>query len=201
MLKKLAALAIVLGLVGGLAVPVYAHEAGDDDATSSSNESSDKTTEENARVKIQTETDQAKDKLKSKIETRLTETKLRVCKQRQSKISGIMSRSTVRAQKQLEVFTAISERVQAFYEKKGKVSATYDAKLAAVNAAKAAAEADIQALKELKTFDCESSDPKGGGQAYKAALDKVHESLKAYRTAIRELIQDVKKAQGDGLND
>jgi hypothetical protein len=91
--------------------------------------------------------------------------------------------------------------VQDFYAKKGKISATYEDKVAAVNAAKVTAEADVKALRGLTKFDCTGSDPKGDGAAFKAALDKANDSLKAYRTALKDLIKDVKAAQGESEND
>jgi len=128
-------------------------------------------------------------------QNKLTEAKQKVCEVREKNITRIMNRSVARAEAQLGVFTKISDRVQAFYVKKGKTLSNYDELVAATNSAKAQAEADIASLKTLDEFDCSSDDPKGDASAFKEALETVRSDLKAYRTAVKNLIVGVKSVQ------
>ena len=194
MIKKITSLALVGLFVVALSAPVSALaqegeirdvsnlSASDADQSSSSDDS----TEPSGENKLKT----------GNVERRLKDTKLKICRQRQSKISGIISRNVVRPEKQLALFNSISQRVQHFYNKQGNISVTYEEKLAAVNSAKATAEAYVKVLVGLGRFNCTSADPKGNAVAFKLALDKANDSLKAYRQAVKDLIQDVKTAQG-----
>lgn len=132
---------------------------------------------------------------------RLEENKLRVCEQRKSKIQAIMNRSVTRAERQLGLFTKISDRVKAFYEDKGYNVANYDDLVAAVEAAKANAEANLETLKDLDSFDCDSEDPKGNVEAFKLAIHSINQDLKDYRTSVKNLIVGVKSAQSTAAKD
>ena len=126
---------------------------------------------------------------------RLEANKLRVCEQREAKIKAIMTRSITRAEKQLALFDKIAERVKGFYVDKGRTVANYDELVAAVDAAKAAAEANLETLKNLEAFDCDAEDPKGNAEAFKLALKSINSDLKDYRAAVNNLIVGVKSAQ------
>lgn len=126
---------------------------------------------------------------------RLEANKLRVCENRKTKITAIMARSITRAEKQLALFTTIATRVKAFYAEKGRTAANYDQLVAAADAAKAKAEANLETLKGLDAFDCNSEDPKGEIEAFKLALKSINSDLKDYRTSVKNLIVAVKSAQ------
>lgn len=128
---------------------------------------------------------------------KLEDAKLRACQNRKDKIAAIMTRSIARAERQLALFDTIAERVKAFYAEKGRTVANYDELVAAVDAAKADAEANLETLKGLEAFDCDVEDPKGDIEAFKLALKSINEDLKAYRTAVKDLIVGVKSAQSD----
>jgi TolA-binding protein len=136
-----------------------------------------------------------KDEHQQDRQNKLTEAKLKICEVRKKNITRIMTRSVTRAENQLGVFTKISDRVQAFYVKKGKNLSNYDELVSAVHGAKAQAQADIATLKTLNDFTCDGDDPKGDAAAFKAALETVRSDLKAYRTAVKNLIVGVKSVQ------
>jgi hypothetical protein len=130
--------------------------------------------------------------------TRLEDAKQRVCNTRKANITAIMNRGATRAENHIKVFDAIAQRTKTFYEKKGKVLANYDELVTAVDAARAKAVADIATLKTLDELDCSGEDPKGNVEDYKTALKTVKEDLKAYRTAVKNLIVGVKSVQSTG---
>lgn len=134
---------------------------------------------------------------KEAAQTRLADAKLKACENRQRAIKNIMARIADRGTKQLEVFTKISERTQAFYIDKGKTSNNYDALVAEVNAKKAAAETAVKTVKDSSTtFACDGDNPRGMVDGFKDSLKLEISALKDYRTAIKNLIVGVKSAQG-----
>lgn len=134
---------------------------------------------------------------KEEVKTRLADKKLENCKKRETKINNIMSRIADRGQKQLDLFTKISDRTQKFYTEKGKVLSNYDDLVADVNAKKAAAQTAVDTIKStIVTFKCDGTDPKGAAQSFKAAQRSEIEALKAYKTSVKHLIVGVKSVQG-----
>lgn len=128
---------------------------------------------------------------------RLDTAKKKVCENREGNITTIMNRRVVWAERHVALFTTISERTQKFYDEQGKTLAGYSALVSAANNAKATAQADLTALKVTAVFDCDSDSPKASITAYKAAFDKEKQSLKAYRTAVKNLVAGVKSVQGE----
>jgi hypothetical protein len=199
-----ASLAFLLTLV---AAPATVFAEGGTGGSGSGSHSGDDTTEthtttttnsnetENETETHNTETRTGSDRsLSDNQQHRLDGNKLKVCEKRQTTIKSIMSRSTERAQKQIDLFGTITTRVENFYTSKGKTLSNYDELVAAVNSAKTQAETDLATLKNT-TFSCDGSDPKGAATAFKTALQKEIQDLKAYRTAVKNLIVGVKSVQ------
>lgn len=126
---------------------------------------------------------------------RLAEAQLRACENRKTKISATMTRSITRAERQLALFSTIADRVKAFYVDKGYSVDNYDDLVAAVDAAKADAQANLETLKGLSDFECDAEDPKGDIEAFKLALRSINQDLKDYRTSVKNLIVGVKSGQ------
>jgi|GEM_PF-442840 len=127
---------------------------------------------------------------------RLETAKLQVCKNRETAVKNIMSRMSDRGTKQLDVFTKISERTQAFYEEKGNQLANYDALIAELEQKKAAAELAVEALKNGSTeFNCDGEDPKGTAAVFKELMKAQNAALKEYKTSVKNLIVGVKSVQ------
>ncbi len=181
--------AVVLSLAGTPAVAL-AHNGVDD---SHDGDTTQTTTSTNSG------TDSTRDKTEraTTAKNRLNAAKLKVCQQREKRISTIITNSTKRTQNQLEVFTKIAVRVETFYQTKGKTVANYDELVAKVNTAQAKAEADLATLKTITTLDCEGDDPKGEVDTFRATLKQLQQDLKDYRTAVKDLIVGVRSAQGD----
>ncbi len=126
-------------------------------------------------------------------ETKLTEAKLSVCLKHEAVIGNIVARMGDRGTKQLDVFTKIAERTEAFYKKSGKELANYDALVAEVTAKKDAAQAALPTM--LVTFKCDGTDPKGVASGFKTSRTNLITALKEYKTAVKNLIVGVKSVQ------
>lgn len=184
---------------------VLAHEGEVNDETTTSDRDEEKTTTTNAdkQARIQAAREKAQALLEAQKQQRqearqakLNEAKLKLCEAREKNITSIMNRAITRAQNQVKLFDTIAERVKAFYADKGVVLANYDELVAAIDQAKAEVESDIEVLKTL-SFSCDSDDPKAEVEAFKDGLENIRQSLKDYRTTVKDLIVGVKSAQGD----
>lgn len=134
---------------------------------------------------------------KDAAQTRLADAKLKACQKREKAINNIMSRLSDRGTKQLDLFTKIAERTETFYTEKGKTLSNYEALVAEVNAKKAEATTAVAGLKETSvTFACDGTDPKGVASTFKASLKAQNDALKAYKTAVKNLVVGVKSVQG-----
>ncbi len=130
-------------------------------------------------------------------QARLADKKLAACQKREAKINNIMAHIASRGEKQLAVFTKIADRTKTFYTNKGKTLSNYDALVAEVDAKKAAAETAIEQIKTTSaTFKCDGTDPKGAAASFKESLKTEIAALKAYKTAVKNLIVGVKSVQG-----
>lgn len=134
-------------------------------------------------------------------EEHLAAAKLRACQNRENAIKNIMTRIDARAQNQLTLFGTIATRVENFYTKKGKTVSNYDQLVAAVNSAKSQAETDLGTLKSNSTFSCSASNPKGVVTAFQGYLKTEISDLQNYRTAVKNLIVAVAKANGVTVSD
>lgn len=174
---------------------VFANETEDesaDDSIKTTQIRGGEDTSENKAAKLQA----AKEQAQENRQKRLSAAKLKVCEKRQTTIANIMKRSATRTANQLAVFDKIATRVQDFYVKKGNTLENYDQLVAAVTAARAEATTSVNALKNF-SFSCDSDDPKGNADEFKAQLRAVQQDLKDYRTAIKNLILGVKSVNGE----
>lgn len=127
---------------------------------------------------------------------RLDAAKAQSCQKRQKAVTNIMARIVDRGTKQIGVFDAIATRTETFYSSHNLSLANYATLVAAVNAAKTKAQTDLAAVKAADTFSCTSSDPKGQVITFKTALKLEIADLKAYKTAVKNLIVGVKSVAG-----
>lgn len=161
-------------------------------AVVSAEEPVQQTTRQDTRRVVRQELKQTVEKRES-IKTRLTENKLKVCKLREKSISNIMIRASDRGNKQLETFTKIADRVKDFYIEKGLSLSNYNELVAEVDAKKLDSENAVAKSKEMApTFKCDGTDPKGSAAIFKESIKAQNESLKAYRTAVKNLIVAVR---------
>lgn len=130
------------------------------------------------------------------VKQRLEGHKLKVCQQREKKVTNIMSRIGDRGQKHIDLFTKISERTQKFYADKGLSASNYDALVADVAAKKAAAQAAVDSTKStVVEFKCDSDNPRGAAAHFKQSKADQNEALKAYKTSVKNLIVGVKSSK------
>ena len=135
-------------------------------------------------------------------QARLSTARLKICQNRQKVIDNIMTRVAERGQRRLDLFTTIAMRVEKFYTNKGKTLSNYDALVAEVNAKQASAQTAVAAVKSASTgFSCDGTDPVGSITSFKTSLNSEITALKAYRTAIRNLIVGVKSVVGTSDSD
>jgi hypothetical protein len=127
---------------------------------------------------------------------KLADAKLKACQKREKAVTNIMARTVDRATKQIAVFDKIATRTEDFYKSKGKTVSNYDALVASVDSAKQKSETDLAAMKTTASFKCDGSDPKGAASSFKDNLKLAISDLKAYKTAVKNLIVGVKSAQG-----
>lgn len=133
--------------------------------------------------------------------TRLTDAKLKACQNRQTAITNIMSRLSDRGQKQIDLFSSIADKTEAFYTKKGNTLSTYDALVADLAAKKALAQTAVDTVKSTSaTFKCDGNDPKGAMTAFKDNRKVEITALKNYKTAVKNLIVGVKSVQGSSTS-
>lgn len=133
---------------------------------------------------------------KANAQTRLTDAKLKACQNRQTAITNIMSRLSDRGQKQLDLFSSIADKTEAFYVEKGNTIATYDALVADLTTKKATAESTVTTVtSKSTTFNCDGTDPKGMVSSFKDSLKAEINALNEYKVAVKNLIVGVKSAQ------
>ncbi len=130
----------------------------------------------------------------------LAAAQLTACTHRQTAINNIMLRIDTRAQNQINLFSTIATRVEAFYTKQGKTVANYSQLVAAVSAAKAQALSDFATVKTNSTFNCSSSNPKGMVTAFQGYLKTEISDLQNFKLAVKNLIVGVASANGAKLS-
>lgn len=129
-------------------------------------------------------------------QTRSADAKLKACQNHEKAVTNIMARIANRGQKQTDLFTKIADRTEAFYTNKGKTLSNYDVLVADVTAKKTDAQAAVDATKATSVeFKCDGTDPKGVASTFKEQLKTQNDALKAYKTAVKNLIVGVKSVQ------
>src|SRR3989344_5038514 len=137
----------------------------------------------------------AKNELEQK-KDRLKEDKLKICQEREDHISSSMTGAASRGEEKIALFTKIAERTEAFYVYKGKVLSNYADLVAAVNTAKAAAQAAVDTVKAgSDDFKCDGDNPKAAAKLFKIDIQAMNDALKDYRTAVKNLIVGIKSVQ------
>ena len=137
-----------------------------------------------------------REEVKQSVSSKLDENKRKICEKRQAGITRTMNKMQTRGESQLAVFTKIADRTKAFYEQKQRTVENYTDLVAAVDEKKLAAELAVAAGDEaISDFSCDASDPTAMKDLFKAQLSDQIAALKAYKTAVKDLIVGVKSAQ------
>lgn len=211
---------LTVALVGGTALSVYAKDGEDDPSSASaqSNEQENENEVESSDVNkessdlhqrserrdmeaVRLELKSAREKVAAK-KDRLAGMRLQFCEKRQSVITAIMKRAGERGDKRIDFISTIANRVETFYQNKGKVLSAYDQLASDVAAKKAAAQAAVNAVKAADTqFNCGGENPKGMVAVFRAEIQAQAAALKEYRTSVKSLIVGVKSVQGSSSSD
>lgn len=212
-LKLAGLVTAVIVLFTAVAVPATtnAEHGGDDQQQSKTKELKARAEEERQKAedRAQTVKDDAQeradsarqkaDDAKKNATARLGDTKLKVCKKREQNVTNIMKRMGDRGEKQINVFTKIADRTKNFYQEKGYALANYDALVAEANAKREAAVAANSVVKNTSlNFKCDGDNPKGVASSFKELMKNQNEAIKAYKTAVKNLIVAVKSANTEG---
>jgi len=122
--------------------------------------------------------------------------KLKACQNRQTAIINIMNRIDSRAQKQINLFSTIATRVEAFYTKQGKTLSDYSQLVLAVNTTQAQATSEFATVKTNSTFNCNVAHPHAMVVAFRGYLGTEITDLKDFKTAVKNLIVGVASVNG-----
>lgn len=124
-----------------------------------------------------------------------TKGKLKACQNRQKAITKIISDITTRLNKQINLFSVIAVRVEAFYTNKHYSLANYSQLVANVNTTKAKALEDYAMVKSSDNFNCTVAHPKAMIDSFRSYLTTEISSLRQYKEAVRNLIVGVESAK------
>jgi|SRR3990167_5442880 len=118
------------------------------------------------------------------------------CDVREARVEAIMNRMANRGQRQIELFSTIATRVETFYTDKQLSVSNYEDLIADISTKKIAAQAAVDDLKDaIPDFQCDTSMTRGAIANFKDEHKAMREALKAFKTAVKDLIVAVKTAQ------
>lgn len=123
------------------------------------------------------------------------EHKQKACAAHKVEINKRVDNYAKAAQRHLDVFNAIFNKVQAFQTKKQLAVPTYDALVATAKTKQAAAQTAVDTLKALDvSIDCAQPDPATSVATVKTATANARTALHDYRKAIKDVVVALKGA-------
>ena len=196
--KKILIVVLAPMLIFAVAFPVLAETGSDSDSQQSETAKKEaeaqheaaKQAVEKKRESAKQAAEKAREAAKNKLEAakeKLSENKLKICKDHEDGINNAMAAIAARGQEKIDVFTKITERTEAFYTSKGKILASYNDLVATVNTKKAAAQSAIDAaISSSVAFKCDGDNPKGAARDFKTKVKAMNNALKEYKTAVKK---------------
>lgn len=128
-------------------------------------------------------------------QARVADKKVELCADRIERIKSQMTRASEHGTRVIAVFTRISDRTVTFQEERRAEFAEFTTLESSVISSRALAEEKVnQTAAAANDFDCESTERKEMLTAFKQAVQAQNEALKAYKTAVKDLIVGVKSA-------
>ncbi len=112
------------------------------------------------------------------------------CQKRQNAVKTIIGRLDTRIANQLSLFTAVAGRVENFYSNQ---------LLANLSTTSSVVRTEYTTLQASSTFSCSTSHPKAIVDSFLGDLKTTLSDLKAYKTAVQNLIVAVAKANNVSL--
>lgn len=192
-------LALVLAMVASIGLLSAAPAMAEDSNTGTSNDSSTATetnqsTDDQSSVreeiaKLRTEAKDTLEAERAHAKVQNTQERQKACEARQGAIDRRVSNYAKAAQTNLDTFSSILTKVQAFYTSKQLNVATYPGLLATAQSKQTAAQTAVDTLKGLNvSIDCTQPDPAATVAAVKTAVADARTALQAYRSAIKDVI-------------
>lgn len=190
-----------------LVAPVHAREStsGGEAGTSSSSDSSDDSdvrafNQEELNRKVDDIKKQAEDSVnkleaaRAAVKNRTDKERQKICEEKSADITKKLNKKIADANKHKAVFDKIFTRIKDFKEAKQLSPSNYDALVASATNAQTAAANSIAALQAFEvTVDCTQIDDATKKLAgFKEALSQTRDSLKEYKTAVKNVIVAVK---------
>lgn len=135
------------------------------------------------------------------IKDKLAGGRLKACEEQSKNIKRRFDHTVVLANKFFDVFGDIAGRVEKYYTDKlvpkGKIVPNYNALVANIQTAKDTTKTAIDKLgTDAKNFSCTSDNPKAQVAQFRKDAQEVIKDLKAYRTAVKNLIVAVRSITG-----
>ncbi len=202
MFKKLSLFIGVAFFATALVTPAISYAVDDNEQKPEQTQSEDRSGRDNTKAERErTEKSEKVSEKENEVEKatqkekKVAENKLKACENRRESAKKIMERISNRGEKQIEVFTKISDRTQEFYKQKGYNVANYDSLVSDVNAKKQAAlVATENTKKSAEKFVCSSDNSVGNSAVFKNNLKLQIQAIKDYKTSVKNLIVAVKSA-------
>lgn len=192
-LRVLAPLVFVLVLGFGTSPAVLAHGGRDDSFGQSTTEAKQHAQDlvESYKKQARQATEQAKEKTHEKS----AELRQKACTVRKDAMQKHLSTKVAAAEKHKEVFDKIFTKVQNYYNQKELNVDNYEALVGAVQDTQADTTEKLLALKSVDvSIDCSDPGVANTIGTFKEALGDTRDSLKAYKTALKQLISAVRQA-------
>jgi hypothetical protein len=127
------------------------------------------------------------------------------CANKQRVVTNILNRIANRGQRQIDVFTKIADRTKKFKEDNNLTVENYESIVATVNDKKTAAETTVAKIKADATaaasLSCDPGQPKSVVGGFRDDLKAENSALKAYKTAIKNLIVAVKSSKSESAGE
>ncbi len=148
-----------------------------------------------AKLEAQKQARQEKvEAVKTEAKERLEDAKKRACENHQTTINRLMDVMDKRRENAFDRITKISDAVQAFYVKKQLTVANYDDLVAAIAAAKTAAQTATASQLAIPALNCSGDHPRADVADFKEKRAGSIDAMRAYRDAVKELVKAVKTA-------
>lgn len=214
-MKKQHILITVIMVLAAVVVPtrVFAVESGGSSGSSSGKPSNSESLAENKaaqerlkaaqrehKAQLEAAAQKAREEAKQKAEAARVEVKEKLegerskrCSEREAKVNQVIDNTSLRAKATLVKFQAFQKKVETFVADKQLSVPNYDALLAIANQKQVAAAAAIETT-GATTFNCADQDATKVGQSVSGAINGHHKALKAYRDALKTLVEAVRAA-------
>ncbi len=139
--------------------------------------------------------------VKADLNEKLAGAKQKACENHQTTINRLMSVMDTRRQKTFDRITQVTTAVEAFYTKNKLSVSNYTDLVATVDAAKAVAQTAMASQKAIPELDCSGDHPRADVTDFKQKRADSIDAMKAYRDAVKALVQAVKTAADTAKGD